>query len=78
MRRLAWRRVHIVINILVVILFFVQGISGPKDLLEIPLHWQQPAIYQCDFNARRCPQALEQVTNVQDFVKVNVKDKRNN
>lgn len=61
-RRLAWRRVHVVINILVVILFLVQGISGPKDLLAIPLHWQRPAINQCDFNARRCPQALEQVT----------------
>lgn len=60
-RRLAWRRVHMTINILAAVLFLVQGISGPKDLLEIPLTWQQPAVYQCDFNARRCPGA-EQVT----------------
>ncbi|KKZ11704.1 MAG: membrane protein [Candidatus Synechococcus spongiarum SP3] len=56
-RRLAWRRVHIAINILAAVLFVVQGVSGPKDLLEIPLHWQKPAVYQCDFNARRCPGA---------------------
>lgn len=54
-RRMGWRRVHIAVNILAAVLFVAQGISGPKDLLEIPLHWQQPAIYQCDFNARRCP-----------------------
>ena len=57
MRRPPWRRVHVAVNILVAVLFVVQGISGPKDLLEIPLSWQQPAIYQCDFNARRCPGA---------------------
>ena len=59
-RRLAWRRVHVAVNVLAAILFLAQGISGPRDLLEIPLHWQQPAIYRCDFNARRCPGA-EQV-----------------
>ncbi|MXZ83568.1 MAG: DUF4079 domain-containing protein [Synechococcus sp. SB0666_bin_14] len=56
-RRLAWRRVHLAIVTVASILFVVQGISGSKDLLEIPLTWQKPAIYQCDFNARRCPGA---------------------
>ncbi|WP_074456859.1 DUF4079 domain-containing protein [Candidatus Synechococcus spongiarum] len=56
-RRLAWRRVHLATVVVAAILFVVQGISGSKDLLEIPLGWQKPAIYQCDFNARRCPDA---------------------
>ncbi len=58
-RRLAWRRVHLATVMAAAILFMVQGISGSKDLLEIPLSWQQPAIYQCDFNARRCPGAQQ-------------------
>jgi len=33
----------------------VQAITGSRDLLEIPLSWQKPAVYSCDFNARRCP-----------------------
>ena len=56
-RRLAWRRVHLAVVMAAAVLFVVQGISGSKDLLEIPLSWQKPAIYQCDFNARRCPGA---------------------
>ena len=55
LRRLAWRRLHIAANSLAALLFLVQGISGPKDLLEIPLNWQKPAIYQCDFASRTCP-----------------------
>lgn len=54
-RRLAWRRVHLTTVMVAALLFMAQGISGSKDLLEIPLSWQKPAIYQCDFNARRCP-----------------------
>lgn len=56
-RRLGWRQVHLAISMMAAVLFLIQGISGSKDLLEIPLGWQKPAIYQCDFNARRCPGA---------------------
>lgn len=60
-RRLGWRQVHLTAGLVAAILFVVQGVSGSKDLLEIPLSWQKPAIGQCDFNARRCPGA-EQAT----------------
>ena len=60
-RRLAWRQVHLTVAVGAAALFLVQGISGAKDLLEIPLHWQKTAIHQCDFSARRCP-AAEQAT----------------
>ncbi|MCY4173199.1 MAG: DUF4079 domain-containing protein [Cyanobacteria bacterium MAG CAR3_bin_5] len=55
LRRLAWRRVHLAVSIMAGVLLLIQGISGSKDLLEIPLSWQQPTIWSCDFNARRCP-----------------------
>ncbi|KKZ10833.1 MAG: membrane protein [Candidatus Synechococcus spongiarum 15L] len=61
-RRLAWRQVHMTAGVVAAILFLVQGISGSKDLLEIPLNWQKPAIYQCDFSARRCPGAEQAIT----------------
>lgn len=57
LRRLAWRRVHLAVSMMAAVLFLIQGISGSKDLLEIPLSWQKPTIWQCDFNARRCPGA---------------------
>jgi len=54
-RRPRWRRLHIASNLLVMVLLAVQAITGSRDLLEIPLSWQKPAIYQCDFQARTCP-----------------------
>jgi hypothetical protein len=45
-------------NVLATLVFLAQGISGPRDLLEIPLHWQKPAIQACDFAAQQCPAAL--------------------
>jgi len=35
-RSLFWRRVHIVLNCLALLLFLGQGITGARDLLEIP------------------------------------------
>ena len=55
-RQLRWRRLHVAANILVMVLLAVQAITGSRDLLEIPLSWQQPAIYRCDFQARTCPE----------------------
>ena len=51
------RRLHVSANVLAAVLLAVQAITGTRDLLEIPLSWQKPAIYACDFNARSCPQA---------------------
>ena len=56
-RSLRWRRLHLSANVLAALVFLAQGISGPRDLLEIPLHWQKPAIYACDFAAQQCPAA---------------------
>ncbi|MEY3296822.1 MAG: hypothetical protein RLZZ597_82 [Cyanobacteriota bacterium] len=50
-----WRLTHAVLNSVAVLLFISQGITGVRDLLEIPLHWQEPYIYQCDFANRTCP-----------------------
>ncbi len=54
-RSLRMRRLHISVNILVSVLLAVQAITGSRDLLEIPLSWQKPAIYACDFENRVCP-----------------------
>jgi hypothetical protein len=54
-KHLRWRRVHISANALAALIFLAQGVSGPRDLLEIPLSWQKPTIYACDYQARTCP-----------------------
>ena len=53
-----WRRLHVSATVLAAVVFLAQGISGPRDLLEIPLHWQKPAITACDFAAQQCPAAI--------------------
>jgi hypothetical protein len=55
-RNLRWRRLHVVSNILIMVLLAVQAITGSRDLLEIPLSWQKPAIYRCNFAKRVCPE----------------------
>ncbi|MEN9208624.1 MAG: DUF4079 domain-containing protein [Gloeomargarita sp. GMQP_bins_120] len=52
-----WRRIHVLLNSLALLLFIGQGLTGTRDLLEIPLSWQEPAIYSCDFQNLTCPQA---------------------
>ncbi len=49
-----WRITHATLNTVAVLLFISQGITGVRDLLEIPLHWQEPFIYQCDFSNKTC------------------------
>ncbi|MBF2025276.1 MAG: DUF4079 domain-containing protein [Oscillatoriales cyanobacterium C42_A2020_001] len=51
-----WRVAHTVLNSIAVLLFIGQGVTGTRDLLEIPLNWQEPYIYQCDFVNKTCPQ----------------------
>lgn len=41
-----WRTVHVVLNCLALLLFVGQGVTGARDLLEIPLSWQSPYIEQ--------------------------------
>lgn len=53
-----WRYVHIILNCVALLLFIGQGITGARDLLEVPLSWQKPAIYKCDFEKKTCPQAF--------------------
>jgi hypothetical protein len=55
LRELRWRRLHIAANVLAAVLFLVQGITGSRDLLEIPLNWQKPFLGSCDSTLRQCP-----------------------
>jgi len=50
----AWRRSHIALNTIALLLFVGMGVTGTRDLLEIPLSWQEPAVYQCDFANKTC------------------------
>jgi hypothetical protein len=50
-----WRKVHVALNTVALLLFLAQGATGVRDLLEIPLTWQEPFVYSCDFTARTCP-----------------------
>ncbi|MBW4462197.1 MAG: DUF4079 domain-containing protein [Nodosilinea sp. WJT8-NPBG4] len=49
-----WRLTHAALNTVAVLLFISQGVTGVRDLLEIPLQWQEPFIYQCDFENKSC------------------------
>jgi Protein of unknown function (DUF4079) len=39
-----WRKVHIVLNSIALLLFLGQGITGTRALLEVPLSWQEPYV----------------------------------
>ena len=54
LREPRWRRVHVGASVLAAVLFVGQAISGSRDLLELPLHWQKPALAACDWNAKVC------------------------
>jgi hypothetical protein len=45
-RQNRWRRAHVVLNCVAVLLFIGQGFTGARDLLEIPLSWQEPYVIQ--------------------------------
>lgn len=49
-----WRTVHVVLNSVALLLFIGQGLTGTRDLLEIPLGWQEPFVYKCDFANKTC------------------------
>jgi hypothetical protein len=46
-----WRNVHIILNSFAVLLFIGQGVTGTRDLLEIPPTWQKPYIQSLYKNA---------------------------
>ncbi len=50
-----WRLIHTILNCIALLLFIGQGLTGTRDLLEIPLSWQEPYIYSCDFVHQTCP-----------------------
>ena len=51
-----WRKAHIALNCLAVLLFVGQGFTGARDLLEIPLGWQRSHLSQCNWATRTCPE----------------------
>ena len=55
LRDIRVRRLHISLSVLAAALFVVQGITGSRDLLEIPLSWQQPFLQQCNWTEQVCP-----------------------
>lgn len=57
-----WRKVHIILNCMVLLLFLGQSFTGTRSLLEVPLSWQQSYIEQCNFTPtsptyKTCPGA---------------------
>jgi hypothetical protein len=49
-----WRKIHTSLNSVALLLFLLQAMTGTRDLLEIPLSWQEPFIYQCNFEKKEC------------------------
>ncbi|MBF2066408.1 MAG: DUF4079 domain-containing protein [Calothrix sp. C42_A2020_038] len=50
-----WRIIHTILNCFALLLFLGQSMTGTRDLLEIPLSWQEPYVYKCDFVNKTCP-----------------------
>jgi hypothetical protein len=51
-----WRYVHVILNCFALLLFVGQGLTGTRDLLEIPLSWQENHLSQCDWGNKTCPE----------------------
>ncbi|WP_427159953.1 DUF4079 domain-containing protein [Aliinostoc sp. HNIBRCY26] len=49
-----WRLIHTILNCVALLLFLGQGFTGSRDLLEIPLNWQESYIYQCNYVQKTC------------------------
>ena len=52
---LRWRRTHVAVNILAALLFVIQGLTGTRDLLQIPPRWQLSALANCNWTTLVCP-----------------------
>jgi peptidoglycan/LPS O-acetylase OafA/YrhL len=62
-----WRVIHTVLNCIALLLFLGQGITGTRDLLEIPVSWQKEHLYQCDFKNLTCPDNKQSSTQIKGF-----------
>ncbi len=62
--RLRW--LHIVLNSCAFLLFLGQGFTGARDLLEIPLSWQEPFVYGCDYPNKTCNNLINKQSQLQD------------
>jgi Protein of unknown function (DUF4079) len=51
-----WRKAHVILNCLALLLFVAQGMTGARDLLEISLNWQHPYLIRCDWTQKVCTQ----------------------
>lgn len=52
-----WRKIHIALNTLALLLFLGQAITGPLGLLEVPLSWQESYVqklYEQQCNIKPC------------------------
>ncbi|MBE9006384.1 DUF4079 domain-containing protein [Fortiea sp. LEGE XX443] len=49
-----WRIIHTILNCVALLLFIGQGLTGTRDLLQIPLSWQESYVYQCDYVNKTC------------------------
>ena len=52
-----WRKIHIALNSLALLLFLGQAITGPLGLLEVPLSWQESYVqklYEQQCNVKPC------------------------
>jgi cytosine/uracil/thiamine/allantoin permease len=54
-RSQTWRKIHVILNIVALLFFLGQSVTGARDLLEIPLSWQESHLYQCNFDQKTCP-----------------------
>jgi len=57
-RELRWRRLHVTANVLAAVLFVILGMTGTRDLLEIPLHWQKSTLENCNWTTHICPPSV--------------------
>jgi hypothetical protein len=67
-----WRKVHTGLNSVALILFLFQGWSGARDLLEIPLSWQEPFIYGCDYANKTCNKPQSAIFNPDQAISFNL------
>lgn len=55
LREVRLRRLHVSASVLAAVLFTLQGVTGSRDLLTIPLSWQKPFLGTCNWSEQRCP-----------------------
>lgn len=56
-KSLRWRKVHIILNCIALLIFIGQGITGTMALLEVPLSWQElyiQKLYEQKCNVKPC------------------------